>query len=331
MAIREAPLDASDSTLKDWLDQQFQATGASQAYVATAAGIQPGYLSMLRGGTKSAPKPRVVEGIARVFARLRKEPPDRVIDEAFAAARLTRIDTEPTREAGLVELQGQLVAVRPLKYLLERETDAKEIWIVRSNTYFLSGFPGETRESMVSLLNDGTRDFYFVFRRTPEPVADAETDLRALRPSDNPPRDSFAHFKRALLVRDQAEKRSPAEGLFAHAHGYQVESPLQMLALGLGMTYAATVVLIYKDEAKDRLRRDYDILSEMYIATYENLDNRSETEYLAWIEVPPRRARTLWLTWEPIFDEIRNNVKTAGFLSTPQDVLSFQPGQLVSL
>lgn len=325
---------ASQNDFSAWLKRQIAESGVEQSRIAAEAGIKPGYLSMLRSGGKTSPSERVVRALASAIARIRREPEDVLIAQAFDAAGL-RWAVPGSSQEGLVEIGKQLVAIRPLDYLLEREGDSREIWLIRSNTYFLSGFPGATRNSMIRLLSeDPERHFYFLFRDSPTTDRDKpkkDEELQLLRPSDNPPRDSFANFKKALLLKDTAEQSPPMEGLFARAHGYPVHSSAEMLALGLGMTYAATVILVYKEEARERLRREYDIFSEMYIATYPDVATRSEDmEYLAWIEVPPRRARTLWVSWDPILLRIREESKAAGFLYTPDEAKSFLPGQLIN-
>jgi len=329
---------SSSSSFAKWLDQQLSESSIDQTQLAREAGVKAGYISMLRSGVKSAPSERVVEAIARAFARDRRLPPDAVLEQAFQAAGLGRAEVSVITESGLIDTGKQLVAVRPLWYLLAREADAKEVWIVRSNTYFLSGFPGDTRKTMIGLLEgDPERHFYFLFREGPRvevPLKTLSADEKiawSLRQSDNPPRDSFAHFKRAAKAIDDSRAGSESPSLLARVHGYGIQTVDEMLALGLGMTYAATVILIYHEDAARRLRRDYDFFSEMYVAAYEDIHTRREDgEYLAWLEIPPRRAQTLWTTWEPILQRVREAVRDKrDFLATPEQVDNYIPGLIV--
>ena len=329
----------SPSTLfGKWLDQQLTATKMDQSQLAREVEVKPGYISMLRSGAKTSPSERVIEAIARAFARHRRLPADALLEEAFQAAGQERAEVSLIAESGLIETGKQLLAIRPLEYLLDREADAQEIWIVRSNTFFLSGFPGHTRKKMLTLLEeDSSRHFFFLFRDdqkredVPSNLPEDEKLKWSLRQSDNPPRDSFAHFKKAAKARDDSTSTPAAAPLFERVHGYGVKTADEMLALGLGMTYAATVILIYKDDAAERLKRDHDIFSEMYIAAYEDVHTRRDDDgYLAWIEIPPRRAQTLWTSWEPILERVRQSVsERTDFLATRQKADDYIPGVIV--
>ena len=71
-----------------WLAEQIDRSRLKMKEVADAAGLSPGYLSMLQKGNKARPSRETVQKIAVAFARLLDKPEVELIESAFVAAGL---------------------------------------------------------------------------------------------------------------------------------------------------------------------------------------------------------------------------------------------------
>lgn len=220
-----------------------------------------------------------------------------------------------------VLIEGKKVAVRSLDYLLQRELDSDEIWILRGMSYYLSGWEGPTRELMISHLVNSQANYYFVFREA--------------KPGElgYPAQESFARFKQALLERE-ADLGLQEGQLARRAHGLPVVDAEDMIRLGLGQVYVATVILKYSKEGRKRLKRSFDIFLETPIAVYEDIMSfdrfeEDQSYVMTWNEVPPKRATVLMDLWEEVLTRLRSGGSSSEFLGDLSKAKEYKPGRIV--
>jgi hypothetical protein len=208
----------------------------------------------------------------------------------------------------LVEIEGRNIAIRPWSYLIERQRDAKEVWILKCNREFLAGWDGPTRRQIIDSL-ERNRDlvyrYFYCDPANPNP-GDGE----------NPAKESFKIFQ-GDLESDYPEVKESVEGSlqdFNDKDGAlkREERMKHVIELGLTPTYATWIVIVYQDEPRRQIHRNIDIFAELPAATYAEFQGQangssemilSDDEYLVWFELPQRRADKLWRRWEKLFND----------------------------
>jgi DNA-binding XRE family transcriptional regulator len=207
---------------------------------------------------------------------------------------------------GLVEIEGRKIAIRSWSYLIERQRDAAEVWILKCNREFLAGWDGPTRRQIIFNLEKNEKLVYRYFYCHPANPGDS---------GDNLAKESFDIF-RGDLERDYPSIKDRVEGYRIDAEegepGKREERLKDMIELGLTPTYATWIVIVYNDDARKEIHRTIDIFAELPAATYAEFPGSSgespemmlsDDEYLVWFELPQRRADKLWRQWKKLFDK----------------------------
>jgi len=208
---------------------------------------------------------------------------------------------------GLVEIEGRNIAIRPWSYLIERQRDAAEVWILKCNREFLAGWDGPTRRQIIFNLEKNENLRYRYFYCDPANPSD---------PRDNLAKESFKIF-RDDLEKDYPSVKERVEGYCinyaAEADPVKREERLKdVIELGLTPTYATWIIIVYNDDARKDIHRNIDIFAELPAATYAEFPGSpvespemmlSDDEYLVWFELPQRRADKLWRRWKELFDQ----------------------------
>ena len=191
----------------------------------------------------------------------------------------------------LVEIRGHHVGIRTWQYIMDCMADAKLVWVLKCNREFLAGWNGPSRRNIIdSLYNNKELTFYYFFSQRFDGEQLTEENGNSL----NPALDSYKRFKKAL--------NSLHPDITSRVHGYAISDPKDRVALGLTPTYPTWIVLEYQKEATARYGKEFDILVEVPVAVYEPPEMKlADEEYVVWLELPQRRADSLWERWQELF------------------------------
>lgn len=196
------------------------------------------------------------------------------------------------------------VCIRPIEFILEREKEAKEVWLTKFLTEFLSGIPGKPRETMCSLLREKKDlQFKFFFRGPKEEFDKLRSDANHTLDEEKCPLSafpalvSFAHFKRSLL-QTEANHQNKTDPLSARVHGWVV-SPDEAYKIGVSVHAVGTAVVVYETPKEDGRKVDVFIELPAAVCDPDKTDRTVDgSAYLCWVQLPAREAERLWLTWE---------------------------------
>ena len=211
---------------------------------------------------------------------------------------------------------GQPATVRGLRYILEMEKASKTVWVMRTNTPFLSGFEGPTRERMIEYMKTLGTEYRFLWadiegfvdglkNKTSEPSGKANhvmfynlPDL--YRVSMRQARDSHIAFARDLADRGEGD-------LLEKIKGWPVKNPEHIIYLGLGTFVVSVVLFVYTQESARKLKRSIDILFEIPTATYDPDDpdhiQVGDKNRKAWAQLDPSHAKNVYTVWRGILKE----------------------------
>ena len=192
------------------------------------------------------------------------------------------IPATTTTERPFVIVDSRKTAIRPLEYVLERQKDAKRVWILKSSRPFLSGRSSTPRFDMVATARTRPNlQFNFVYPEHPEEA-----------------RNSIRQFEDFL-------KNDNFEGVRHQFRGIRV-TPAQASKLSLGFNECSIVIIEYAPEAFEELNRERDIFVELPVAVLLNPEsNRTDSVgKMLLIELPGPNADELWF-------QIRGDLQSA--------------------
>jgi DNA-binding transcriptional regulator YiaG len=181
----------------------------------------------------------------------------------------------------LVEVDGHHFAILLWREVMERQRLAEEVWILKCNRPFLAGWPGGTRAQIIdNLMGHPSLTYKYFF------PADNEQPV--------PAEDSFYNFKKAL--------RDEYPTLADRVIGYGISDDADRLKFGLTPTFATSMVIRYRPDARKMLSRDHDVLIELPVAAYDRATRSlADDESLLWLELPQRQASALKFEWRKHF------------------------------
>ena len=215
------------------------------------------------------------------------------------------------------------VCIRPLEFLLERQKEAKELWLTKFSTEFLYGMPGQARDATQQLLRDKDIRFKFFFRGPDAEFAELKSGKRALLTeeylSPYPALVSYARFKHSLFEPNGSDRKPPANGISRRVQGWLVSQD-RAYDIGLSVHCLGTVVVIYDEAHAAEYGRKADVLVEFPVAVCDPLEPVRLAEgppALCWLQLPAREADRLWLRWGKSLREISREENE--FCSTPED------------
>ena len=179
-------------------------------------------------------------------------------------------------------------AYRDLDDILEREKEAKAVYLLKSRAPFLAGQESQTQDQMVAIIQshlDQQREFNFYFFCTDLP---------------NDALDSYKTFRSYL------DALAAPGGVANHVHGWCL-TPEHAFKVGVGDSYIGWVIIEYQaNRDKSRFPRDLDVLVELPVAELKdrssNVHDTQVTRYY-WFELPNQRATPTWKLWKPLIEK----------------------------
>ena len=215
------------------------------------------------------------------------------------------------------------VCIRPLEFLLERQKEAREIWLIKFSTEFSYGMPGQARDAAQQLLRDKEIRFKFFFRGPDAEFAELQGGRRARLTeeylSPYPALVSYARFKHSLFEQDGRVGKSNANPISRRVQGWLVSQD-RAYDIGLSVHCLGTVVVIYDEPHAAEYGRQADVFVEFPVALCDPLEPVRLTEgqpAWCWLQLPAREADRLWLRWAKTLREISQDDRE--FCRTPED------------
>lgn len=229
------------------------------------------------------------------------------------------------KQRGLCYIEDQPVAIRSKEYIRLREKDARIVWVLRSNTTFLSGYPGEFRDFMIEQLlsnREEKMEYRFLYCELKEDaesrkeqqvylakaLADGSSVSPEYRLSRNKARDSHALFKKACLAvqeRINRAERNEKVDIFERARAWPVIEMKDQMTLGVGVLFISMVLMEYYDKAQEDLGREYDVFVEIPAALIdeEHPDRLRMGDVKAWAQLAPHKAQSVEMAWRPVLNK----------------------------
>jgi transcriptional regulator with XRE-family HTH domain len=215
------------------------------------------------------------------------------------------------------------VCIRPLEFLLERQKEAREVWLIKFSTEFSYGMPGQARDAAQQLLRDKEIRFKFFFRGPDAEFAQLQAGQRARLTeeylSPYPALVSYARFKHSLFEQDGRVAKSNANPISRRVQGWLVSQD-RAYDIGLSVHCLGTVVLIYDEPHAAEYGRQADVFVEFPVALCDPLEPVRLAEgqpAWCWLQLPAREADRLWLRWGKSLREISQDDRE--FCKTPED------------
>jgi transcriptional regulator with XRE-family HTH domain len=215
------------------------------------------------------------------------------------------------------------VGIRPLEFLLERQKEAREVWLSKFSTEFLCGMPGKARDVAQQLLRDKDIAFKFFFRGPDAEFAELKSGKRAILNeeylSPYPALVSYVRFKHSLFEQDGRGAEPNVNPVSSQVQGWLVSQD-SAYDIGLSVHCLGTVVVIYDEAHAAQYGRRADVFVEFPVAVCDPLEPVRLAEgqpAVCWVQLPAREADRLWLRWGKSLREICQTENE--FCKTPED------------
>ena len=224
--------------------------------------------------------------------------------------RTTALESTRSRDEAGVE-KGSESYRNSFDFVLEREKDARAVWVIRSRTPFYVGNPGSIRDTVIEQMLEKETRYLFLFYDGYE--SDANDPSRISR---YPARDSYWKFKRALLDYEERYKIE-AGRLFNLARGWgirsftssaksQDEQPAKPAEIKLDLeNLFNTIHLIrYNDQGWKRFGRGQDVFVELPTLSYTSHGVPSDRKTMAWIELHGGVSDVIYSRWSSLLEDL---------------------------
>lgn len=203
------------------------------------------------------------------------------------------LPTQPDKYGDLCIVGNAPVAIRCASFLLNKEVEASKVWVLRSNTPFLSGYPGGARTLMLHLLETRPIEYRFIFKSSV-----ARKDISAAHASHERFITAVLEREKVLRSLSKTELRGRNTSLLPRVKGW-IEEEEHIPQVGVGILFDSSVLLEYDPEYALKHGRPFDIFIEIPVASYDAAEPEllRETLTKAWVQLAPERAEEVYDHW----------------------------------
>ncbi len=255
-----------------------QAVQLSQAQLAQKLGVHENTVRRWENGD-NAPPLRKILLLRQVFG----------LDELATSS----IPILPDKHGDICVIENTPLAVRSIGYLLEKETQARTVWVLRSNTPFLSAYPGPAQSLMLHLLETTPIEYRFLCQS-----ASLGSEFTRAYTSHLSFIDAVLKREQMLAGLNKKERRERNTNLRARVKGWVVDKG-DAETLGIGVGFVSSVLMYYRKEHVLQHGRHFDIFIEIPVASYDATrpEVLAASKTKAWLQLAPEHGHDTRQRW----------------------------------